>query len=269
MRSRALGRKQTAPSKQEPIRRRAATNAEDAGNPVLGVLYVTVRSCQDIKIGDAGCGDPGCDHLDKTTHTGLSDPYVLLQLQAGSGRRSAEMRTAFVSQTLNPVWSAANVFQLTIREKDKAAGCLFCHVYDADADDVVHHDEHADDVDDYLGGVAVDIGELQVFGSHHDCEETFAEEDNRSDLSSALGVCPDAALKTEQTVTDVTGKVLPSFLFEKKNDDQQKHPLGWIEVGVQKSSHTMEIPMGIRQTLGATGDGPGGRAAAGAADEPG
>jgi hypothetical protein len=175
------------------------------GEDSVGTLHVTVHSCEELKVADEAS-------------TGLSDPYVVIQVEQQSEAKPAvkrqEMRTPFIPQTLNPVWSAGNQFALPIA--DASVRLLMCHVYDDDGAQAP----------DYLGGIAVPVAD-------------YIQAATRSGIMAFdLGACPDPHLVEAQGAAGITGRLFLSFYFEPRTVDQQKHPMGWVEVTVLSAKRT-------------------------------
>ena len=160
----------------------------------IGTLHVTVHSCENLKIADG-------------VTTGLSDPYVVIDVDQAQQPRSSELRTPFIAQTLNPVWSSSNQFSIQITDADAR---LRCHVYDDDGDETP----------DYLGGISMAVNDYIKSAQLH------------AKTAFDLGACPDPKLVAGRGVTGISGRVFLSLFFEAWTAEQQKHPLGWVEIEV-------------------------------------
>lgn len=175
----------------------------------LGSLRVTVHKATNLPSGDSRTGD----------QVGSSDPFVRLVMSpSSSGRQMHE--TSAVSTSLNPIWTAKNVFEFQIEDE---RDLLFAHVIDADPDE---------DTDDYLGQAVVQVGEY-VDGV--EVGQRAFKLTACSDPEGANAGTRPVQIDTE-AASGTLGELYLSFIFVPAGG-LPKHPLGWAEVQVHRASN--------------------------------
>lgn len=193
-----------------------STGVARGPSPVSGIkprgsLRVTVHKATNLLQMDSGVGGG----------VGSSDPFVrLVMCQNSSDRQMHE--TSVIACSLNPIWTAGNVFEFQIEEENPV---LFAHVIDADPDE---------DTDDYIGQAMVEAGEY--LDSEDAGQRAFKLTKCTDHGSANIGIRPVEIAVHEQTGSGIRGELFLSFAYVPPGG-QPKHPLGWAEVLVHRASN--------------------------------